>query len=569
MKTFFSLLPTFALYFSFSQSVTLNDIDFDRVTSKAFNLSKDEVVKIEGAGAALDDEWRIAVFYGWIIDSESRDVVWHLFDFMDDNDIEIDGEFDFTDEVKLKAGNYEIYYTAGRTDYNRNNSGEWDVNSFNDVVKRVFRSRSSSRFRHNIAEEMYMRVTASSLERVRIEEVLEARVDNAIISFNRVENDAFYKKGFSLRADSKVRLYAVGEGRKDESYDYFWIYDAATREPVFEMDYRETEYGGGAKKNIVVDQTLTLKKGNYIIQYVSDGSHSWEEWNALPPDDPFFWGVSMWPTSDADAKNVIPFKEPKTASPIVDLTKVRDHETVSQGLKVKSDVELRVLCLGEGNDSMVDYGWIINANTRERVWKMDRDDTDYAGGAKKNRKISEVITLKKGDYLVYYTTDGSHAYREWNSSPPREGDLWGISIWATNEKDLDKVETFDASDFKTKNALVEILMVQNDEYKRESFTIDSDTRVRVLALGEGSDGDMYDYAYIKDDTGRRVWEMEYYDTDYAGGARKNREISQLLTLEKGTYTVTYKSDGSHSYGRWNASPPSDQEMWGIVILKEQ
>lgn len=277
----------------------------------------------------------------------------------------------------------------------------------------------------------------------------------------------------------------------------------------------------------------------------------------------------MWPTSDADAKNVIPFKEPKTASPIVDLTKVRDHETVSQGLKVKSDVELRVLCLGEGNDSMVDYGWIINANTRERVWKMDRDDTDYAGGAKKNRKISEVITLKKGDYLVYYTTDGSHAYREWNSSPPREGDLWGISIWATNEKDLDKVETFDASDFKTKNALVEILMVQNDEYKRESFTIDSDTRVRVLALGEGSDGDMYDYAYIKDDTGRRVWEMEYYDTDYAGGARKNREISQLLTLEKGTYTVTYKSDGSHSYGRWNASPPSDQEMWGIVILKEQ
>ena len=569
MRTFLSFCLSTAFFLSFSQSVMIDDIEFDQISSKAFTLSKDEVVEIEGTGAAVADEWRISVYYGWIVETASRKVVWHLFDFMDDNDIEVDDEFDFIDKAKLKKGNYEIYYTAGRTDYNRNYDGQWNLDRLNDAVNSVFSSRSTNKFRHSIADEMFIEVSAPSLKSVRMEEVLGDRVEEAILSINRAEDRSYIKKSFGLSADTEVRLYSVGEGRKDESYDYFWIFDAATLEPVYEMDYRKSEYAGGAKKNMVVDEIVELEKGNYTVVYVSDDSHSWEEWNALPPDDPYFWGVSIWPASPTDAKNVAPFKQPKTATPIMSLTKVRDNETFSQGLRVKSDVDVRVLCIGEGTDEMVDYGWIVDANTRERVWKMDRYDTDHAGGANKNRRVSEVISLDKGEYIVYYTTDDSHAYREWNSTPPHERDLWGISVWATDEKDLGKLETFDAAEFKRDNALVEILMVQNDEYVRESFTLDRDARVRILAIGEGSDGDMYDYAYIKDEDGRRVWEMEYDETDHAGGARKNREVNQRITLEKGTYKVTFKSDGSHSYGRWNATPPSNQEMWGIVILKEE
>ena len=35
--------------------------------------------------------------------------------------------------------------------------------------------------------------------------------------------------------------------------------------------------------------------------------------------------------------------------------------------------------------------------------------TEHAGGAGKNRKINEVITLPKGSYALYYETDSSHS----------------------------------------------------------------------------------------------------------------------------------------------------------------
>ena len=194
MKFFLSLLLLSIVSFSYSQSVTLDDIDVDRVSTTAFSLSKDEVVQIKGAGAALEDDWRIIVFYGWIVNTETRKVEWHLFDFMDDNDIDVDGEFDFSDQLKLKKGTYEIYYAACRTDYNRNGNWDWDMTTFNDVVKRVFNSRSSSRFNHNVAEEMFFRVSAPSLQKIKLESLYEALVRDAVVSFNRVEDDDILKR---------------------------------------------------------------------------------------------------------------------------------------------------------------------------------------------------------------------------------------------------------------------------------------------------------------------------------------------------------------------------------------
>ena len=62
--------------------------------------------------------------------------------------------------------------------------------------------------------------------------------------------------------------------------------------------------------------------------------------------------------------------------------------------------------------------------------------------------------------------------------------------------------------------------------------------------------------------------MEYRDSEHGGGANKNREFNYSMTLKKGTYRVYYESDGSHSYRRWNADPPRNQELWGITVLKE-
>lgn len=555
-----------------SQSLVLDDVYPEEIAGDAFTLSSASAVSIKGSGAVFYEDWKAIVYYGWIIDSETREVVWHLFDEMKDQDFrDSDDRIDYNVKVDLPKGAYEAYFAAARSNGNDWNDwgNTWAVQDFDDVVKKIFSSRERRSYRSSYSDEFYMEVSSNNLRKTDLNDLVEKKVNSAVLSFNRVGDKESLKKGFSLNKKTDLRIYAVGEGSRDESYDYFWIFDAKTRDVVVEMDYHNTDFAGGAEKNIKFDKVVTLDAGDYIMSYATDGSHSYDEWNALPPDDPQFWGVTVWLANAGDRNNVVPYREPKTATPIVDITRMDDDEFESKGITLKKDMDVRILCLGEeGNDGMADYGWIVDANTRERVWEMKRYKTDHAGGANKNRKISEVVSLEAGDYVVYYTTDGSHSYGDWNSTRPHEEEMWGITLWATDESDMKSIASFDPDDFRYKNSLVEILRVRDDEYIRERFTLDQDTDVRILGLGEGTSGDMHDYGYIKDEDGRTIWEMEYYDSDHAGGARKNREFNDKIRLKKGTYRVTYRTDGSHSFGDWNASPPSDEEMWGILILKE-
>jgi len=109
-------------------------------------------------------------------------------------------------------------------------------------------------------------------------------------------------------------------------------------------------------------------------------------------------------------------------------------------------------------------------------------------------------------------------------------------------------------------------MVGDNEDEGERFTLESNGKVRVYAIGEGQDGEMHDFAWIeKAGSGRVVWEMTYRMTDHAGGARKNRVFNDAISLDAGEYVVKYVSDGSHSFQRWNASPPSDVMNWGVTV----
>jgi len=89
----------------------------------------------------------------------------------------------------------------------------------------------------------------------------------------------------------------------------------------------------------------------------------------------------------------------------------------------------------------------------------------------------------------------------------------------------------------------------------------------VYALGEGSDGEMFDFGWIENAaTGRKVWEMEYRETEPAGGHAKNRRVDRTIRLEKGEYVLRYVSDDSHSYNNWNVSAPQDAAHWGMTVL---
>lgn len=77
---------------------------------------------------------------------------------------------------------------------------------------------------------------------------------------------------------------------------------------------------------------------------------------------------------------------------------------------------------------MFDFGWIENDDNGRIVWEMTYSNTEHAGGAKKNRMVNEVIELKAGTYKLYYESDGSHSYRDWNDSPPHDVDRYGITL---------------------------------------------------------------------------------------------------------------------------------------------
>ena len=64
------------------------------------------------------------------------------------------------------------------------------------------------------------------------------------------------------------------------------------------MTYQKTTSAGGARKNRKVDQIITLPAGKYIVMFETDGSHSFNDWNDDPPDDPIHYGITLYKVSD-------------------------------------------------------------------------------------------------------------------------------------------------------------------------------------------------------------------------------------------------------------------------------
>jgi hypothetical protein len=259
---------------------------------------------------------------------------------------------------------------------------------------------------------------------------------------------------------------------------------------------------------------------------------------------------------------------PAVDGAFVSLTRIRDDEIASKGFTLPKQVDVRVYAVGEGTgNEMHDFGWIMNASTREPVWRMRYRDTERAGGATKNRMVNEVISLDAGNYIVYYMTDGSHSWDDWNSSPPRHEDAWGITLSpADGNVDLELVSEYDVG--SDPNIVAQLITIRDDADRSKGFTLDNETELRIYALGEGDDGEMYDYAWIEDaNSGRGLWEMTYRLTEHAGGARKNRMYDANITLPAGEYVLRYRADDSHSLESWNLTPPNDPFSYGVTLLR--
>lgn len=98
---------------------------------------------------------------------------------------------------------------------------------------------------------------------------------------------------FSLPRAQQVRIYSIGEGQAGEMFDYGWIESVDKGTPVWEMQEPKTTHAGGAGKNRKIDVVITLEPGKYKLRYKTDDSHSFDHWNALPPEINF-WGIAVY-----------------------------------------------------------------------------------------------------------------------------------------------------------------------------------------------------------------------------------------------------------------------------------
>jgi hypothetical protein len=130
----------------------------------------------------------------------------------------------------------------------------------------------------------------------------EASGQKLLAIIDKVEDSRDMTAEFELVKEQHVRVFAIGErSNEGDMADYGYIEDAKTKKVVWEMKERETRHAGGADKNRMIDAYMTLPSGKYILHYVTDDSHSYNDWNSDPPDYDF-WGIAVF-TGDSKDKS--------------------------------------------------------------------------------------------------------------------------------------------------------------------------------------------------------------------------------------------------------------------------
>jgi hypothetical protein len=108
-------------------------------------------------------------------------------------------------------------------------------------------------------------------------------------------------------------------------------------------------------------------------------------------------------------------------------------------LRIEKAFPVRIFALGEARGGeMVDFAWIENIDTGERIWEMTYENSTYAGGDRRNRKADVEMTMPSGGYAVHYRTNESHAFGAWVGEPPEHEGLYGIIIFMVDN--IDKIQ---------------------------------------------------------------------------------------------------------------------------------
>lgn len=550
-------------------TVKLSDFEKNKIYVKGFELFQDGTVYINALGAGetiphnkinnyhLDPSGMFT--YAWIINSETRELIWKM--DMDNTKKAGQGYLrKFEDEVKLPKGKYEVYFSTATSSI----IFKKGYFSFGDIIDYIFEGKS---WYEEGLKKWYVEVrnVDEAYDTVELKKFWKDIVKNTIVSVTDIQLNTFKEYKFQVKSTIPIRIYAIGEGLDGKMYDYSLIKRLEDGTIFWEMKEWDTDHAGGALKNRIFNKAMDIEKGDYVLQVFSDDSHYPEKWNANPPYDPYFYGVTLFIENPEDKKYISSIKE-RRIEPAIALTKVGNNEYREKIFKVKEPTKFRVLALGEGSSGkMYDYAWLDDVTEDTRIWQMKYNETKHAGGANKNRICEKYITLKPGVYKLGYRSDDSHSASGWNATPPYNPTLWGVTLYPMRGN---TVELLDEADLPKMEAKwdIRIVNVGDDVHRFKKFDVTKLSKISIYAIGEGDDGEMYDYGWIENmETGKIEWKMLYENTEWAGGAGKNRKIKDQVYLPPGIYTLHFKTDGSHSAEGWNSAPPEDERSYGISI----
>ncbi len=537
---------------------------------ESFTLDRDTEVDIEAVAAGSQEDGFL-FSYPWLIDLDTRRVVWEM--TIEEVESLRGDNVEARRRMRLPAGNYALYFSA--------HGGSFPLKKKIKFLKLFELGRVDIRGgvmvpwdRYGDHKEWRVSIRAADATFPPTAFCSPARPveSNEILSFRRVPSNQLLQAELVLQQDARLRILATGEywAREQAFADGAWIEDRDGCGRIWEMTLTNTEPAGGAKKNRVFDSEVTLKAGRYLVCYATDETHAYDRWNMQPPYDPESWGISLTPVQPLPASAVAVRLDPPDENRFLAIERVGDAEFHRVGFSVRQPMDICVSAQGEWsfNESEgLDYGWIEDAVSLETLWSMRYERGVYAGGEARNRRVQEQLRLSPGDYYLCYVSDYAHSADGWSKEAPYDPAAWGISLRGMGE-DFSPESVRRLGPGEGPVTLIQLAPLGDSASRRVAFSVKEPTAVQIIALGEGSAGKMHDFGWLeRSDTGQKVWEMLYEDTRHAGGAKKNRRAERLMILEPGEYSLCYQTDGSHSFGDWNADAPHESHLWGVTLLE--
>src|SRR5262249_41900649 len=216
-----------------------------------------------------------------------------------------------------------------------------------------------------------------------------ARADE-FVSLDHPAEEELMSQSFRLKSPRTIQVHCVGAGDGESMEDLFaygWILDLSSHKVVWSLDPEKSEH---ERRNLVFDASVSLPAGDYVAYYAS--YYYWSRGrriirflgkdigrieihdprNKRPRIDSEHWGLTLSTPAHED-RAIDTDLPPSHADPraIVEIVGVGDEALEQRGFTLPERMQVEVYCVGEidpDDGTRSDYGWILDARSRRKVW---------------------------------------------------------------------------------------------------------------------------------------------------------------------------------------------------------